>query len=221
MFGNKESRVPKMELIERIIFKGRSCFTNAEDPKTVQLMSHIEELDREWFGNMPDTFFIAKYHEEMGELIAAHENYVSTKYRNRSEEERKSLRYAFIGELSDVILASSSALHQHKINEDEVIGTISDLMTGLDETAKRYGSGIRIDKLDISDLLDAHASKMDEMIFAKNTYLKITWDEPTPWKNMLLKLHTYDELADPRNKMTIVKEIRRMWFALKEFGITN
>lgn len=210
-----QGRVSKICLIEKVLL-GRSVFEIEEPTKDITtFIGMVNDLDKDWFNFMPNSFFIDKYKEEINEFKDALTSY----YFNKDKINDclvESLRYNVLAELSDAILATSSALAEHKVEESVVVATMRDLVAFSLELADRYGQDIIFETVEPEDLFKAHYVKVNEMCVAKDIYRSIVDGENIneSWAKTLLKLYTIEEFREPKNKMKIVKEIRRMLFAI-------
>ncbi|MGL5764977.1 MAG: hypothetical protein ACRCX8_04980 [Sarcina sp.] len=210
-----QGRVAKICLIEKVLL-GRSVFEVSESTKDINsFIGMVNDLDKDWFNYMPNSFFIDKYKEEINEFKDALASY----YFNKDKINDclvESLRYNVVAELSDAILATSSALAEHKVEEAVVVSTMRDLVAYCLELADRYGEEIILETIEPEELFKAHYVKINEMCVAKNIYRSIVDGEniDEAWAKTLLKLYTIEEFREPKNKMKIVKEIRRMLFAI-------
>lgn len=215
------NRMSKIEIIEKVLF-GRSLISSTSDNGKVGILSNlVDSLDKDWFNYMPSTFFIDKYKEEIEEFKDALKSYYQNYEYLESNNLLESAKYNVIAELSDVILATSSALFEHKVEESIVVSSMRDIINYSVELADRFGREVFIANVSVVDIIDAHISKAKEMVDAKDIYRACIYrdmSEHSKWFSMLLKLYTLEEILDPSNKMKIVKEIRRMLFALNNLG---
>lgn len=218
------NRMSKIEIIEKVLF-GRSLISSTSDNGKVGILSNlVDSLDKDWFNYMPSTFFIDKYKEEIEEFKDALKSYYQNYEYLESNNLLESAKYNVTAELSDVILATSSALFEHKVEESIVISSMRDIINYSVELADRFGREVFIANVSVVDIIDAHISKAKEMVDAKDIYRACIYrdmSEHSKWFSMLLKLYTLEEILDPSNKMKIVKEIRRMIFALNNLGTNS
>lgn len=218
------NRVGKIEIIEKVLFGGSILSADSNDPRIGTLNGLVDSLDNDWFNYMPSSFFIDKYKEEIGEFKEALKSFYQNYTFFEVNDLLDSARYNVIAELSDVILATSSALFEHKLEESVVIASMRDIVAYSVELSDRFGRDIFIANVSKSEIMDAHLQKVGEMVRAKDIYRSCIYkatDENLEWYKMLLKLYTLEELMDPKNKMKIVKEIRRMLFALNNVSVTS
>lgn len=212
------SRISKVQMLEKIIFSDSVINMIEPTPETVTLNSNINELDKEWFNFMPASFFVAKYREELQEFKDALYSFYSFKGRFKNESTIDSMLYSVVAELSDVVLAAASALHEHKIDEEIVIADFKGLLAYSLDLANRFNEEIIFTKITPVMINEHHINKIKEMLEAKHIYSDCIYGkEDSKWFTMLLKLHTFTEILDPTNKMKIVKEIRRMKYAMDNF----
>ncbi|MGL5715355.1 MAG: hypothetical protein ACRCX2_20220 [Paraclostridium sp.] len=226
MYSSNNTRIPNMELVEKVFLSNRSTLL-LESPKVTKFKNMLSELDKEWFNFMPSEFFSAKYYEEQDELKVAFEHYIRFKKKHLGQHLDSnfskivdSVEYAMYGELSDVILSCSSAMFESKLGLNEVLKDIEDLKQHMENICEGYGISVTLDDINLEKLFNIHFNKIEELHYAKKVYLEIIYNQyENPWYPMLLKLYTDDELKDPSNKMKIFKEIRRMYFAIKNLGM--
>lgn len=222
-------RMSKIQLLEKTLL-GDSYINieHSENPHIWRLGKLVNELDTDWFNFMPSTFFIDKYKEEVDEFTTALNSYYINKSKFADKQELiNSMRYSVVSELSDMILASSSALAENKVEEHVVLSTMRETIKTVLELSDKFGEPVFLTEVTPREVFDAHYAKLEEMVKAKRIYracvenYEIQHGVYDEWLPMLLKLYTYEELLDPCNKMKIVKEIRRMMFAMKHFKETD
>lgn len=213
-------RIVKLQMLEKIVFSQSTIDLCNPSDSVATLHSNISILDKEWFNFMPSNFFVSKYREELQEFKDALYAYYSFRDRITNEEIAESTFYCVVAELSDVLLAASSAINENKVDEQIVIGDFKELLRYSLELANRFGEEIIFTKISPGMITDFHTNKIKEMIDAKDIYTDCMYmkQDDNPWLKLLLKLHTMDEILDPKNKMKIVKEIRRMKYAVDNLG---
>lgn len=203
------SRIDRMIELEVEIFGESeiSKLLNKGDKRVIKFKKMIDWLDNNYFNTMSSAFFFDKVKEEIGEAKVALDQYKSKSDNNA--------RHLLLGEISDFILATSSAL-DHDVKYDNIKVLIDALVKVISE-----GSNIKRE-ISQTEIFNAHYDKIVEIYWSVNQYFNILkGDRKSLMGNIQTKIRDDADLKNPANKMKIVKEIRRMFFALCEVGVLN
>lgn len=203
------SRINRMIDLETEVFGNSYIETllNRGDKKAIRFQKMIDWLDNNYFNTMSSAFFFDKVKEEIGEAKVALDQY-------RSKPD-KNARHLLLGEISDFILATSSAM-DHNVKYDSIKIFTEALIKVISE-----GSEIR-KNITPEEVFNAHYDKIVEIYWSVNQYYNILkGDRKSLMGSIQTKIRDDVDLRNPANKMKIVKEIRRMFFALCEVGVLD
>lgn len=185
---------------------------NPRYKRSMKLKANLAILDKEWFETFNPQFSKDKYEEELGELENAFIAYSVSGSSNKNI--LSSLKYAFIGELSDFVLVASSCLASKFLTMEKISADITKLKKKFSDHMESYNGEMADINVTADDILDHHLEKTEELLYAMRVYLDVVDGKPSKWYSALLKLYTPDELIDPSNKADVSKLIRR-WYFLK------
>lgn len=200
------SRIDNMITLEQEIFDNSTIESLLKDgdKRAIKFKKMIDWLDNNYFNTMSSAFFFDKVKEEIEEAKVALDQYKAKPDRNS--------RHLLLGEISDFILATSSAM-DHNVKYEN----ISVFMEALGKVIEE-GSKVRI-AITQKEIFNAHYEKIVEIYWSVNQYFNILkGDRKSLMGNIQTKIRDDADLRNPANKMKIVKEIRRMFFALCEVG---
>lgn len=186
--------------------------TNPRYKRSIKLKENLAILDKEWFETFNPQFSKDKYEEELDELKNAFIAYSVSGSSNKNV--LASLKYAFIGELSDFVLVASSCLASKFLTMEKISADITKLKKKFSDHMETYNGEMADINVTADDILDHHLEKTEELLYAMKVYLDVVDGKPSKWYSALLKLYTPDELIDPDNKADVSKLIRR-WYFLK------
>lgn len=200
------SRIDNMITLEQEIFDNSTIESLLKDgdKRAIKFKKMIDWLDNNYFNTMSSAFFFDKVKEEIEEAKVALDQYKAKPDRNS--------RHLLLGEISDFILATSSAM-DHNVKYENISVFIEALGKVIEE-----GSKVRI-AITQKEIFNAHYEKIVEIYWSVNQYFNILkGDRKSLMGNIQTKIRDDADLRNPANKMKIVKEIRRMFFALCEVG---
>lgn len=125
-----------------------------------------------------------------------------------------------IEEIGDWMLAMSSVVSYDDYDEDlymSHIKAIKHVITHVnDSLLMTFGT----DVITVDTVFESNRVKIEEYTSAYQTYVEVQSDEiitNNPLAKIIRMLHTKNDLRDPKNKDKIIKEIRRMRFAIIEY----
>ena len=200
------SRIDNMITLEQEMFNDSTIESLLKDgdKRAIKFKKMIDWLDNNYFNTMSSAFFFDKVKEEIGEAKVALDQYKAKPDKNS--------RHLLLGEISDFILATSSAM-DHNVRYENISVFIDALGKVIEE-----GSTVRT-AITQKEIFNAHYEKIVEIYWSVNQYFNILkGDRKSLMGNIQTKIRDDVDLRNPANKMKIVKEIRRMFFALCEVG---
>lgn len=200
------SRIDNMITLEQEIFDNSiiESLLKDGDKRVIKFKKMIDWLDNNYFNTMSSAFFFDKVKEEIEEAKVALDQYKIKPDRNS--------RHLLLGEISDFILATSSSM-DHNVKYENISVFIEALGKVIEE-----GSTVRT-PITQKEIFNAHYEKIVEIYWSVNQYFNILkGDRKSLMGNIQTKIRDDADLRNPANKMKIVKEIRRMFFALCEVG---
>lgn len=200
------SRIDNMITLEQEMFNDSTIESLLKDgdKRAIKFKKMIDWLDNNYFNTMSSAFFFDKVKEEIGEAKVALDQYKAKPDKNS--------RHLLLGEISDFILATSSAM-DHNVKYENISVFIDALGKVIEE-----GSTVRT-PITQKEIFNAHYEKIVEIYWSVNQYFNILkGDRKSLMGNIQTKIRDDVDLRNPANKMKIVKEIRRMFFALCEVG---
>ena len=200
------SRIDNMITLEQEMFNDSTIESLLKDgdKRAIKFKKMIDWLDNNYFNTMSSAFFFDKVKEEIGEAKVALDQYKAKPDKNS--------RHLLLGEISDFILATSSAM-DHNVRYENISVFIDALGKVIEE-----GSTVRT-PITQKEIFNAHYEKIVEIYWSVNQYFNILkGDRKSLMGNIQTKIRDDVDLRNPANKMKIVKEIRRMFFALCEVG---
>ena len=200
------SRIDNMITLEQEMFNDSTIESLLKDgdKRAIKFKKMIDWLDNNYFNTMSSAFFFDKVKEEIEEAKVALDQYKTKPDKNS--------RHLLLGEISDFILATSSAM-DHNVRYENISVFIDALGKVIEE-----GSTVRT-AITQKEIFNAHYEKIVEIYWSVNQYFNILkGDRKSLMGNIQTKIRDDVDLRNPANKMKIVKEIRRMFFALCEVG---
>lgn len=200
------SRIDNMITLEQEMFNDSTIESLLKDgdKRAIKFKKMIDWLDNNYFNTMSSAFFFDKVKEEIEEAKVALDQYKAKPDKNS--------RHLLLGEISDFILATSSAM-DHNVRYENISVFIDALGKVIEE-----GSTVRT-AITQKEIFNAHYEKIVEIYWSVNQYFNILkGDRKSLMGNIQTKIRDDVDLRNPANKMKIVKEIRRMFFALCEVG---
>ena len=200
------SRIDNMIALEQEMFNDSTIESLLKDgdKRAIKFKKMIDWLDNNYFNTMSSAFFFDKVKEEIEEAKVALDQYKAKPDKNS--------RHLLLGEISDFILATSSAM-DHNVRYENISVFIDALGKVIEE-----GSTVRT-AITQKEIFNAHYEKIVEIYWSVNQYFNILkGDRKSLMGNIQTKIRDDVDLRNPANKMKIVKEIRRMFFALCEVG---
>lgn len=201
------NRMNEIGILEKRIFGYKH--TSGMDFTFTHLDNYLSE---NFFGFKSLPWIMDKMVEELLEVEDAYDQIISEYHSNKLQE--VSIHH-FIEEVGDFILATSSVLISNGFDGNiranvEKVKTLVDDINGL-------LIGIK-DKLVNPDVVfQSNKKKIEEYYSAVKTWEELQLKEITSQNvlvNLIKKLYTTKEYTNPENKNKIIKEIRRMRFAI-------
>lgn len=207
------NRMHEIGILEKRIFGYKH--TDGMDFTFTHLDNYLSE---NFFGVKSVDWMLDKMIEELKEVEDAHDQIVGEHMSNKLQE--VSIHH-FIEEVGDFILATSSVLilngfdNNVRANVDAVkkyVDDINDLLIGIQDKIVNPDSVFRSNK-----------AKIEEYYSAVKTWEELQLNEITSQNilvNLIKKLYTTNEYTNPDNKNKIIKEVRRMRFAIMNSSIS-
>ncbi len=210
----------RMENIKKIEMTLFGKYHNSSMDATFNYMNNY--LEEKYFGDKGLEWNTAKAIEEFNEINEAVEQL-------QQEIDTKSVLqesvHHVIEEIGDWLLATSSMIGYPEYDirlYNMFIKEIKDIITHInDSLLVSFGSDI----ITVDSVLESNKFKLEEYSSAYKTYEELQSDNiltNDPLVRIIRMLHTKKEIKSPNKKDKIIKEIRRMRFAIienKKWGV--
>ncbi len=210
----------RMENIKKIEMTLFGKYHNSSMDATFNYMNNY--LEEKYFGDKGLEWNTAKAIEEFNEINEAVEQL-------QQEIDTKSVLqesvHHVIEEIGDWLLATSSMIGYPEYDirlYNMFIKEIKDIITHInDSLLVSFGS----DVITVDSVLESNKFKLEEYSSAYKTYEELQSDNiltNDPLVRIIRMLHTKKEIKSPNKKDKIIKEIRRMRFAIienKKWGV--
>lgn len=191
-----KSRVENIKEILELIFEGEYVSKTEELPQDVS--EAVDSVDDWYLNNRSYDWHVRKYDEEFEEVRTALNQY--------TVDTNDEYRYALVGECVDFIISLAACRRFDDFKRDDILAGVR---TGfIKKTIKEHD--IKVD-----EVMKCLYNKSVELFVGINTYLLCR--EGYRDNKMCKIVHTlYNsmDLANPDKTDKIVKEIRRMWYAM-------
>lgn len=174
-------------------------------------------LSEHYFGEQGYEWNHNKVLEELDEITDAYEQ-LSNEILNTCPTP-ESLHHV-VEEIGDWVLATSSILGHDMFSQDEYKRHLCQVQCIIEDINNRLYVVFGEDVITVDAVFNSNKSKLEEYTAAYKTYLEVQGDEMisnNPLAKIIRLLHTNKELRDPESKDKIIKEIRRMRFAIIEY----
>ena len=209
----------RMENIKKIEMTLFGKYHNSSMDATFNYMNNY--LEEKYFGDKGLEWNTSKAIEEFNEINEAVEQL-------QQEIDTKSVLqesvHHVIEEIGDWILAASSTISYDEYKAEKFNDTLKDIITVVnyvnDSLYCSYGS----DVVTVDAVFESNKTKLEEYASAYKTYEEVQKDEfitNNPLARIIRMLYTKKDLRDPKNKDKIIKELRRMRFAIVEHSNWN
>ena len=210
----------RMENIKKIEMTLFGKYHNSSMDATFNYMNNY--LEEKYFGDKGLEWNTSKAIEEFNEIKEAVEQL-------QQEIDTKSVLqesvHHVIEEIGDWLLATSSMIGYHEYDirlYNMFIKEIRDIITHInDSLLVSFGS----DVITVDSVFESNKFKLEEYSSAYKTYEELQSDNiltNDPLVRIIRMLHTKKEIKSPNKKDKIIKEIRRMRFAIienKKWGV--
>lgn len=202
------NRMEEIKRMEQFLFSGKS-HTVGMDFSFIYLDEYLSD---NYFGTQTNEWLINKAKEEAHECHSVCQQ-LDYEFKNSMLQEETICH--FIEEVGDFILAGSSVLRSLVTKQPiqpeivmvvSLIQHVNDLLIGMGDAVVNPDS-----------VFHSNKRKIEEYYSAVKAYEELQDNNPVT-ENILVKLikrlYTRDEYTDPENKPKIIKELRRMRFAI-------
>lgn len=206
------SRMDQIKKMEKFLFNGKTHKVGMD----FNFIYLDEYLSEQFFGTQTPEWLISKAKEEATECRNVY-NQLEHEFKHSMLQEETI--HHFIEEVGDFILAGSSVLKlsndDHEIHPEIVLVTtlihyVNDLLIAMSDAVVNPDS-----------VFQSNKAKIEEYYSAVRAYEELQEQNPVT-ENVLVKLikrlYTRDEYTNTDNKAKIIKELRRMRFAIVNSG---
>lgn len=208
------SRLFEIGRIEKLLF-GKKHTTGMDFT-----FSHLDDyLSENFFGSKTIEWMELKVDEELDEVKDAYDQ-LKTEY---AEEKLQEISiHHFIEEVGDFILAMSSVVKVTGLQGANVqrINRVKDLIENVNYLLIAIKDGV----VNPDVVFQSNKSKIEEYYSAVKTWEELQLNEITSQNilvNLIKRLYTTKEYTNPENKNKIIKELRRMRFAIVHSQMNN
>lgn len=209
-------RLDNIRKIEKLVFG--KVHNGQQDATFVYINDYLSNV---YFGDKGYEWNEHKMMEECGEVMDAMRQLDDEIHAKAITTE--SLHHV-IEEIGDWILAASSTISYDEYKAEKFNDTLKDIITVVnyvnDSLYCSYGS----DVVTVDAVFESNKTKLEEYASAYKTYEEVQKDEfitNNPLARIIRMLYTKKDLRDPKNKDKIIKELRRMRFAIVEHSNWN
>lgn len=174
-------------------------------------------LVENYFGNKDFKWNEAKMNEEFIEIEDAL-NQLQEEIDNKAVTP-ESLHH-LIEEIGDWLLATSTAIDFPEFNKKAYKADITAIRHIIEHVNIALLMNFGEDVITVDSVFESNKVKIEEYAAAFKTYMEVQSDEiitNNPLAKIIRMLHTKKELRDPNSRDKIIKEIRRMRFAIIEY----
>lgn len=209
-------RLDNIKKIETLLFG--KLHNGQQDATFVYINDYLSNV---YFGDKGYDWNSKKMIEECGEVMDAMRQ-LDDEIHNKAIT-TESLHHV-IEEIGDWILAASSTISYDENDNkafDETLGDIKRVVSYVNDSLYcAYGG----DVITVDAVFESNKAKLEEYASAYKTYEEVQRDEfitNNPLARIIRMLYTKKDLRDPKNKDKIIKELRRMRFAIVEHSNWN
>lgn len=205
-------RLNSVKKIEKLLFK--QTHDDALDASFVRVDNF---LNKNYFNHKDVTWNKQKMLEELHELTEAIDQLMSDLHDGNLCEE--SIHHV-IEELGDWILVSATIV-QESGSVDSVMKEIEFVRSCINDTISRTSEYTK-NKINVHSVFESNMNKLRDYAQAVYVYKNVMDDDFVIFNSlgkMMRSLYTKKELASELNKDKIIKELRRMIYALRVKGV--
>ena len=209
-------RLDNIKKIETLLFG--KLHNGQQDATFVYINDYLSNV---YFGDKGYDWNSKKMIEECGEVMDAMRQ-LDDEIHNKAIT-TESLHHV-IEEIGDWILAASSTISYDENDNkafDETLDDIKRVVSYVNDSLYcAYGG----DVITVDAVFESNKAKLEEYASAYKTYEEVQRDEfitNNPLARIIRMLYTKKDLRDPKNKDKIIKELRRMRFAIVEHSNWN
>lgn len=206
------NRIENIKRIELDLF--RKTHNKSFDAAFTYMNNFLVE---NYFGNKDFTWNNNKMKEEFGEIEDALCQ-LQEEIDNRAVTP-ESLHH-LIEEIGDWLLATSTAIEFKEFDMSEYQSSIIAIRHVIEDVNTSLLMNFGEDVITVDSVFESNKVKIEEYAAAFKTYMEVQTDEVitnNPLAKIIKMLHTKKELRDPASRDKIIKEIRRMRFAIIEY----
>lgn len=206
------NRIANIKVIEIDLF--HKTHNKAFDAAFIYMNNYLAE---NYFGNKDFEWNRNKMNEEFQEIEDA-------LIQLQEEIDNKAVTpeslHHLIEEIGDWLLATSTAIGFDEFDYDKYSSDIVAIRHIIEHVNTALLVNFGCDVITVDSVFESNKIKIEEYAAAYKTYVEVQIDEivtNNPLAKIIRMLHTKKELRDPKYKDKIIKEIRRMRFAIIEY----